>query len=301
MRRAVARLQTTWIRLFVLSVTVFAVADLALPFVVRVGVPVGLLVLGFVRAPRPPQREPVEVAAPVRGRWVAVNSPGTKVPSHGVRAYGQTYAIDILHPRPAGTPGKIGWSLGTRRPGGYPSFGEPVHAVADGTVVAAHDRQRDHRDRVSWPWLIYLFTVEAFCRELGGVPFVLGNHVIVDHGDGVWSAHAHLRRGSVRVRRGDRVAAGQQLGEVGNSGNTTEPHLHFQLMDDRHPTAAAGVPFRWRGADIRPGDTDPTYSAGPVRETIVPGLPANGQVFTADPAGAAPLRLPSRDRSMDLP
>ncbi|WP_408003879.1 M23 family metallopeptidase [Puerhibacterium puerhi] len=60
-------------------------------------------------------------------------------------------------------------------------------------------------------------------REVGGVRFVLGSHVVVDHGDGVWAVYAHLRRGSVRVAPGDVVAAGQQLGEVGSSGNTSDP------------------------------------------------------------------------------
>ena len=46
---------------------------------------------------------------------------------------------------------------------------------------------------------------------------------------------------------GDRVSAGQQVAEVGNTGNTSEPHLHFQLMDAPHVTGAAGLPWRWRG------------------------------------------------------
>jgi murein DD-endopeptidase MepM/ murein hydrolase activator NlpD len=59
----------------------------------------------------------------------------------------------------------------------------------------------------------------------------------------VYSAYAHLRRRSLRVAVGDRVRASQQLGEVGNSGNSSEPHLHFQLMDHPKPMYAAGLPF----------------------------------------------------------
>ena len=54
---------------------------------------------------------------------------------------------------------------------------------------------------------------------------------------------AHLRRGSVRVGAGDRVESGQQVGECGNSGNSTAPHLHFQVMDGPDPLAANGLPF----------------------------------------------------------
>src|SRR5690606_30900013 len=76
--------------------------------------------------------------------------------------------------------------------------------------------------------------------------FVVGNAVVLDIGDGVYAVLAHLRRGSVRVRKGDRVRAGDVLGEVGNSGNSSEPHLHFHLMDRPRPGTAAGVPFAFR-------------------------------------------------------
>lgn len=82
------------------------------------------------------------------------------------------------------------------------------------------------------------------------------------------------------VAVGDRVQAGQQLAEVGNSGNSSESHLHVQLMDDPMVTAAAGVPFRWEGIEVAPGDIDLTRSTKPVATDIEPGLPANGQVFT---------------------
>lgn len=278
MKRLIAHGQTWWIRAFVVAVLVLVFVDN--PWWM-IAIPLVLFALSLVRAPWDRERAPVEVDVPVRGRWVALNGPGTKVPSHGMIAYGQAFAIDILHPSGATEPKKFGWRLASRRADTYPSFASPVFAAADGTVVAAQNRQRDHRDRGSWPALIYLFVVEAFIRELGGAPFILGNHVIIEHGDGVFSAYAHLRRGSVRVRPGEHVMAGDHIGDVGNSGNTTEPHLHFQLMDDRHLTGAAGVPFRWRGVEIRSGDTDVTYATGPVSEELKPGLPADGQVFTA--------------------
>src|SRR3546814_21165157 len=95
--------------------------------------------------------------------------------------------------------------------------------------------------------------VEGLFREMGGPRFILGNHVIVDHGDGTYVAYAHLRRGSLLVGVGDRVQAGQPLGEVGNSGNSSEPHLHVQLTDSPHVTDAAGVPFTWSDTEIVSG------------------------------------------------
>ncbi len=290
MRRRIARWQTQWFRLFLLSVLAGRLTGW--PSTVDLLVMLVPLVLAFVRPPRR-HRDPVVLAAPVRGRWVALNSPGSKVPSHGVHAYGQTYAIDVLRPRPSGPKAVAGWGLRTRRPEQYSSFGEPVLAVGDGTVVVATGSQRDHRARDTWPALLLMLTVEGMVRELRGVRGVLGNHLVVDHGGGVFAVYAHLRRGSLLVGAGDRVRAGRRLAEVGNTGNTSEPHLHFQLMDRPHPAAAAGVPWRWAGIDARAGDLDPTWTTGdpdkPVRpgrarRRAVQGVPADGQIFTAQQA-----------------
>ena len=92
--------------------------------------PAGLAVWGagvaamFVRM-RPAPGEPVEVSPPVRGRWVAVNSPADRVPSHGVHAYGQTYAIDLVHHPDTEREWqgvRAAWPP-TRRPERFPGFG----------------------------------------------------------------------------------------------------------------------------------------------------------------------------------
>jgi hypothetical protein len=189
------------------------------------------------------ERRPIPVASPVRGRWLAVNSPADKVPSHGLHAYGQTYAVDLVNWPDEDTE----WKAVVRapvmsRPETFPGFGSPIHAPAAGTVVRARDFWRDHLSRNSWPALVYAM-VEGSARELAGPSGVLGNHVILDLGDGVYAAFAHLKRDSVQVRKGERVEAGQPIGQCGNSGNSSEPHLHFQLMDSAHPSIAAGLPF----------------------------------------------------------
>ena len=210
-------------------------------------------------------REPVAVAPPVTGRWTARNSPADRTPSHGTHAYGQTFAVDIVaEPEPGTRPGfRWLWPL-ARRNGDFPAFGAPLLAVADGTVVRATDGQRDHLSRTSLPALLYLMLLEASVRDLLGARRILGNHVVLDLGDGTCALYAHLRRGSLAVREGDRVRAGQLLAHCGNSGNSTEPHLHFQLMDGPDPDTARGVPFTWHGI----------------------GVPRNGEVFEA-PATAS--------------
>jgi murein DD-endopeptidase MepM/ murein hydrolase activator NlpD len=219
------------------------------------------------------RRAPVEVGSPVAGRWTAVNSPADKVPSHGLHAYGQTYAIDLVHepldrPRP-----RFGTGPAFRPPEDFPAFGQPVLAPAAGVVVRAHGRERDHRSRTTWPSLLYL-VAEGSLRELAGPGRVLGNHLVLDLGGGVYAAVAHLRRGSLLVRRGDRVAAGQRLAECGNSGNSSEPHLHFQLMDHQSVLFAAGLPFTLARFEV-----DGVASAG---------VPAAGRPFTVAAADAGP-------------
>ncbi|MGA8115059.1 MAG: M23 family metallopeptidase [Actinocatenispora sp.] len=207
------------------------------------------LVLGFALYLRVGtlRAEPVTITPPVTGRWVAINSPASRVPSHGLHAYGQTYAIDVVHdpedrPRP-----KFAWLWPlTRRPQDFPAFGRPIRSPGDGVVVRVHDRERDHWSRNSLPAMFYVI-VEGMFRELTGPNRILGNHVVVELAPGVYAALAHLRRGSVLVRPGQRVTAGQQLASCGNSGNSTEPHLHLQLMDHPRVAFAAGRPFSFDG------------------------------------------------------
>ncbi|MFC8075973.1 M23 family metallopeptidase [Streptomyces sp. NPDC057307] len=211
---------------------------------------------------------PVETGAPVSGRWLALNSPATKVPSHGLHTYGQTYAIDILaapDPDPRPPFAKL-WPL-VRGNSHYPAFGAPVLAVADATVVHVLNGRRDHLTRTSLPALIWLMVIEAPLRETAGPSWIVGNHIVLDLGDGTYAMYAHLKQGSVTVAAGDRVRAGQRIADCGNTGNSTEPHVHFQLMDGPDLDTARGVPFTWRGI----------------------GVPANGESFTPqDEASPAP-------------
>ena len=73
--------------------------------------------------------------------------------------------------------------------------------------------------------------------------------MIVRTGD-VWSAFAHLVPGSVAIRAGDAVRTGDVLGRVGHTGNSTAPHLHFQLMDAPDPLRANGVPCAFRVYEV---------------------------------------------------
>jgi len=113
------------------------------------------------------------------------------------------------------------------------SFGLPVRAPADGVVVEIENGQTDDGK----------FDPATF-RDHPNL--VLGNHVVIRHGDGTFSILGHVKQGSVTVKAGEVVKAGQTVAAVGNSGTSMFPHLHYQLMDG--PTfSSEGVPSAFAG------------------------------------------------------
>lgn len=198
--------------------------------------------------------------SPLRGEWVALNSPADGDPGHGTDFFGQGYAIDFVQMDPSSTwyyPGG-GRALARHMTTGLAAsafycWRQPVYAAAAGRVIKALDGWRDRaRVQLAWELVRAAFipprgmTAEDF-RPLAG------NCVLIENADGV-AVYGHLRNQSVRVTEGQEVPSGAVLGEVGNSGNSTMPHLHFHLMDGRDPFSARGIPFRfglferWTGA-----------------------------------------------------
>jgi murein DD-endopeptidase MepM/ murein hydrolase activator NlpD len=220
-----------------------------------------LLVVGIALTlvPYAPDIAARPVASPVTGRWSALNSPARKVPSHSTHGYGQTFAIDLVYEPADGARPRFGAGPAFRPPTDFPAFGRPVVAPAAGRVVSVRTSARDHRSRSTWAAFAYMM-IEGMIRELGGSRPVIGNFVIIELEDGAYATIAHMQRGSANVRPGDPVRAGQVIGRCGNTGNSSEPHVHFQLTDHRIPYVAAGLPFEFSDVSIdggAPGDGVP--------------------------------------------
>jgi Peptidase family M23 len=185
---------------------------------------------------------------PFTGSWLAATTPARRVPSHGTHFGGQTYAIDFVAVGARGrTDTRRDWrSLLTVEPvQRFVGFGRPILAPADGQVVAVHDGEPDQVARRSpLAGLPYLLTQGSRLRR--GISAVLGNHLILELAAAEYVLLAHLRAGSVGVRRGDTVTAGQPVAGCGNSGNSTQPHLHMQVMDSGHLLDARGLPVAFR-------------------------------------------------------
>lgn len=196
---------------------------------------------------------PLELSYPLTGDWLVQNSPADRVPSHGTTLFATRFAIDFVPTDPRGrtAPISLRTLLRPEPPEVFPGFGRPITSPVDGGVVAVHDHQPDHDAHRGLPSLAYALTQRQ--RVAGGWLGLAGNHVLVATASGIVVALCHLRRGSIGVVTGQRVAVGDLLGACGNSGNSTEPHLHLQAMDAPDPTSAQAVPIRFPGGMPRNG------------------------------------------------
>jgi Peptidase family M23 len=192
---------------------------------------------------------PAVLTLPFRDRWLVRNSPARRVPSHGTDVLGQRFAIDFVgvDDRRRTAPERD-WRtfLATEPPERFFAFGRPILAPAAGVVLATHDEEPDHEARRSQLALVpYALGQAGRLRQ--GVGALAGNHVIIRmHDSARCVAVVHLRLGSLRVGVGDQVAVGQQIAECGNSGNSTQPHVHIQVTDSPDLDVAHGVPMRFR-------------------------------------------------------
>lgn len=190
----------------------------------------------------------LDLAYPFQGRWLVQNSPADRVPSHGTRLFATAYAIDFVPVDERGRSARVSLASIVRPepPGLFPGFGRRLTAPAAGVVVAVHDGEPDHEAFRGLPSVRYALTQRRRAAAHGW-PGSAGNHVIIELRTGEFVALCHLRRGSIRVSAGQSVAVGDELGQCGNSGNSTEPHVHVQAMDARDLHHATAIPISFQG------------------------------------------------------
>jgi hypothetical protein len=196
----------------------------------------------------------VIVDFPLRGEgWVAVTTPGDRIPSHGTDMLGQRFAYDLLkvdgregvHFHPAST--WRGNLIGGRTRECY-AWGAPVHSPFDAEVVRAVDGIAE-RGWIHPARELAVVLKNALTFAPSKLPNILGNHVLLRSGE-VYAGFAHLRPGSVAVGPGQVVRSGDVIGRVGHTGNSTAPHLHFQLMDTADLMAARGIACAFRAYEV---------------------------------------------------
>jgi hypothetical protein len=190
----------------------------------------------------PVTAEAVAIGPPLRGGvWLTGNGPDNNsghrralIPIAGTPAIAQRFAIDFVRIDETNKTFK-GDSLKNES---YYAEGNDALAVANGTVVEVKDSIPENVPGINSR------AVPITLETVGG------NHVIIDIGGGHYAFYAHLRPGSLKVKLGDKVKRGQVIGLVGNTGNSTEPHLHFHIADAVSPLGSEGLPYRMDSFDI---------------------------------------------------
>lgn len=196
---------------------------------------------------------PIAVDFPLKGEWFAPNTPAKTIPSHGTDTLGQRYAFDFVM--------AADWSGDSKTPFhgktwryyllGLPlsqwhGWGQNVYAPCDGRIIVAKDGLKE-RQRVHM--ISDLFAVLKnglfFNPKRDDVQCVTGNYIIMQINT-VYALFAHFQKGSICISEGQEVKAGELLGRVGHSGNSTAPHLHFQLMDRSDLLNAKGIPCAFK-------------------------------------------------------
>jgi len=185
---------------------------------------------------------PVVIGSPVKGPgWTALEttSPWThhfhaQITMDGVTRVPQRYAQDWIYLDPVTGQAASGDASIAKN---YFGYGKEIYAVADGTVVEVLDGLPD--------------VGKIFAAPPATVPTMAGNYVIIDIGNKKFACYAHMVPGSIRVKKGDVVREGQMIGQMGNSGNSDLPHLHFQVVTGTPSfLGAEGYPHVYRSFDL---------------------------------------------------
>jgi len=176
----------------------------------------------------PLAKSSIPLGLPFHGTWLVFWGGDTRDLNHHVDSPSQRRAADLVVVDEQGA---------THRGDGranrdYLAYGKEVLAVGDGVVVTAVDGVPDNQP-----------------GEMNTM-FVPGNLIVVEHAGGVWSAYAHLVPDSLQVKVGAKVRRGQVLGRCGNSGNSSEPHLHFQLEDGPRFEKSWGIEPIFAGVEV---------------------------------------------------
>jgi hypothetical protein len=200
---------------------------------------------------------PVVVDFPLRGVWIAPNTPGTKIPSHGTDSLGERYAYDFVGVDPR-SPGRRFYRvsplryllLGVRLQDCF-GWGQPIVSSTAGIVSRAEDGWPERNPvHIGRDLAILLKNAWTFnSKQATDLRPLTGNYVVIESRDG-YVVYAHAQTGSISVSPGEEVIPGQRLANVGHSGNSTAPHLHFQLMDHPDPWKAQGILCSFRDYEV---------------------------------------------------
>jgi murein DD-endopeptidase MepM/ murein hydrolase activator NlpD len=188
------------------------------------------------------------MSLPFDGQWKVFNGGTDKLNSHSWNVISQRYAYDFV----ISENGNKRFITDGKKAIDYLAFNKDVVAPNDGIVVAVKNNIKDYRSAGSGK--IDIWTTD-----------IRGNFIIIKHDENIYSLSAHLKKNSCLVKKGDIVKRGQNIAKCGNSGHSTEPHIHFQLQDNANWYFSNGLPIMFanivkNNIDINCNKTiDPIY------------------------------------------
>jgi murein DD-endopeptidase MepM/ murein hydrolase activator NlpD len=200
---------------------------------------------------------------PLRGIWYV--GYGASFHTGHRWAIPEEFALDIAKVGESGLSHK---GDGTRFDDYY-AYGADVLAAANGRVISTANDQPEDPSAMQRPNETQEAYFARLQKEQGerlakGLTAITGNYVMIDHGKNEYSLYAHLQPGSVRVHIGDQVKAGDVIGKLGSSGNSTEPHLHFQVCDKPDSLMCSGIPVNFGNVTIQWADLPRPLQSGDV-------------------------------------
>ena len=175
------------------------------------------------------------IASPLKGEnWFTPNGPSNvsihrrvMIPMDGKVEIPERFAVDWIEVDEKG----LSYKGDPKKNENYYAYKKPIYAVASGKVVAAKDGIPENTP------------TEKEMAVTINLETIGGNYIIQEVAPGIYAFYAHMIPGSQKVKVGDLVKEGALIGLLGNSGNSSEPHLHFQLIDQANPLHGEGLPF----------------------------------------------------------
>ena len=165
---------------------------------------------------------------PFEGEWTVFNGGTSVVTSHSWDVIPQRYAYDFIITDSANNSFKDNGKTNSN----YYCFEKNILAPADGTVISVFDECADNK-------ILPFGLINRYIND------IRGNYVVIKHCGDEFSVLAHLRQGSVKVTKGQLVKRGDIIAKCGNSGRSSEPHLHFQVQRGSNFFSSIGLPVKF--------------------------------------------------------